>query len=163
MSRLFWKALLAFLVLPGTFAFLVPLTLLAPSWRGLAIDPLGVVPLLLGIAALLATVREFYVAGRGTLAPWSPPEHLVTTGLYRFSRNPMYVAVVMILFGWAALFHSGALLVYALAVAAAFHLRVVFGEEPALRRTHGQSWVRYEAAVPRWFFRFRSNNREVTP
>ncbi|HSC15967.1 MAG TPA: isoprenylcysteine carboxylmethyltransferase family protein [Gammaproteobacteria bacterium] len=163
MSRLFWKALLAFLVLPGTFAFLVPLTLFVPSWRGVGMDPLGLVPLLLGMAALLATVREFYVAGRGTLAPWSPPRELVTTGLYRFSRNPMYVAVVMILFGWSALFHSGELLVYALAVAAGFHLRVVFGEEPWLKRTHGESWVRYQARVPRWFFGFRSNNREVTP
>ena len=163
MSRLFWKALLAFLVLPGTFAFLIPLTVFVPSWRGLSLAPLGLVPLLLGVAALLATVREFYVAGRGTLAPWSPPRALVTTGLYRFSRNPMYVAVVMILFGWAALFHSAALLVYALAVAAAFHLRVVFGEEPALRQAHGDSWVRYAARVPRWFFGFRSNKREVTP
>jgi protein-S-isoprenylcysteine O-methyltransferase Ste14 len=163
MSRLFWKALFAFLLLPGTFAFLVPLTLFAPRWRGATLDPLGLVPLLLGAAALLATVREFYVAGRGTLAPWSPPEQLVTTGLYRFSRNPMYVAVVMILFGWAALFHSAAMLVYALAVAAGFHLRVVFGEERWLKRAHGETWVRYEARVPRWFFRLRSNNREVTP
>jgi protein-S-isoprenylcysteine O-methyltransferase Ste14 len=163
MSRLFWKALFAFLVLPGTFAFLVPLTLFAPRWRGATLDPLGLVPLLLGAAALLATVREFHVAGRGTLAPWSPPRELVTTGLYRFSRNPMYVAVVVILFGWAALFHSGELLVYALAVAVAFHLRVVFGEEPALKRTHGQSWARYEERVPRWLFGSGSNNREVTP
>ena len=159
MRRLFWKALLAFLVLPGTFAFLVPLTLFVSSWRGVSMDPLSLVPLLLGMAALLSTVREFYVAGRGTLAPWAPPRELVTTGLYRFSRNPMYVAVVMILFGWSALFHSGELLVYALAVAAGFHLRVVFGEEPILRRTYGQSWVRYEARVPRWFALFKNTER----
>jgi protein-S-isoprenylcysteine O-methyltransferase Ste14 len=162
MSRLFWKALLAFLVLPGTFGFLIPLTLFLPSWRNLSWDPLGLVPLLPGIAALLATVREFYVAGRGTLAPWSPPEHLVTTGLYRVSRNPMYVAVVLVLLGWAALFHSTALLIYALAVAVAFHLRVVFGEEPWLRQTHGDRWARYEARAPRWFAPFKHNG-EVTP
>jgi protein-S-isoprenylcysteine O-methyltransferase Ste14 len=101
---------------------------------------------------LLATVREFYVAGRGTLAPWSPPRELVTTGLYRVSRNPMYVAVVLVLLGWAALFRSLPLLVYALAIAVGFHLRVVFGEEPWLAQTHGESWSRYRAQVPRWFF-----------
>jgi protein-S-isoprenylcysteine O-methyltransferase Ste14 len=62
----------------------------------------------------------------------------------------MYVAVLLVLLGWAALFHSTALLIYALAVAAGFHLRVVFGEEPALRRAHGDRWVHYEARVPRW-------------
>jgi protein-S-isoprenylcysteine O-methyltransferase Ste14 len=118
---------------------------------------------LLGVTLLLSTVREFYVAGRGTLAPWSPPDELVTTGLYGFSRNPMYVAVVLVLLGWAALFHSGALLVYAVAVATGFHLRVVFGEEPWLEQTHRASWSRYRAQVPRWFVGSRKNSTGVTP
>jgi len=161
-SRLFWKALLAFLALPGIVAFLVPLTLFPPRARDFSVDPLGLPLLLLGVAALLSTVHEFYVAGRGTLAPWSPPEQLVTTGLYRVSRNPMYVAVILVLLGWAALFRSFPLLVYALAVAIGFHLRVIFGEEPWLAQTHGDPWVRYAARVPRWFGRFK-HNREVTP
>ena len=74
----------------------------------------------------------------------------------------MYVAVVLVLLGWSALFHSSALLVYAVVVAAGFHLRVVFGEEPWLKQTHGDSWFRYEARVPRWFGPFK-HNREVTP
>jgi protein-S-isoprenylcysteine O-methyltransferase Ste14 len=150
MSSMFWKAVFAFVALPGTVAFLVPLTVFLPR-PPILLDRLGLVPLLLGVTLLLSTVREFYVAGRGTLAPWSPPDELVTTGLYSFSRNPMYVAVVLALLGWAALFHSWALLVYAVAVAAAFHLRVVFGEEPWLAQTHRGSWLRYSAQVPRWF------------
>jgi protein-S-isoprenylcysteine O-methyltransferase Ste14 len=159
-SALFSKAVLAFVALPGIVAFVVPVTVFLP--RPLLLDRLGAVPLLLGITLLLSTVRELYVAGRGTLAPWSPPEELVTSGLYGFSRNPMYVAVVLVLLGWAALFHSWALLVYAVAGAAAFHLRVVFGEEPWLKRTHGDSWSRYEARVPRWLG-LAKHNREVTP
>ena len=154
MSRLFWKALLAFLVLPGTVAFIVPLTIFLP--RQVSPDPLGLVPLLLGIVLLLATVREFYVVGRGTLAPWSPPEQLVTTGLYRYSRNPMYVAVVLVLLGWAALFRSFPLLVYTLVVTIGFHLRLVFGEEPWLAQRHGDHWLRYAAGVPRWLFGART-------
>ena len=161
MSSMFWKAVFAFVALPGTVAFIVPLTVFLPR-PPVLLDRYGLVPLLLGVTLLLSTVREFYVAGRGTLAPWSPPDELVTTGLYSYSRNPMYVAVVLVLLGWSALFHSSALLVYAAAVAAAFHLRVVFGEEPWLAQTHRSSWLRYSAQVPRWFG-FANNGRGVTP
>jgi protein-S-isoprenylcysteine O-methyltransferase Ste14 len=149
-SKLFRKAAFALLVLPGIVAFAVPLLLFVPGWRNLSVDALGLIPLAAGIILLLCCVREFYVAGRGTLAPWAPPQDLVVTGLYRFSRNPMYVAVVLILLGWAATFHSWALAVYALAVGVAFHLRVVFGEEPWLARMFGDKWALYKADVPRW-------------
>ena len=161
MSSMFWKAVFAFVALPGMVAFVVPLTVFVPS-PPVLLDRSGLVLVLLGVTLLLSTVREFYVAGRGTLAPWSPPDELVTTGLYSFSRNPMYVAVVLVLLGWAALFHSVALLIYAVAIAAAFHLRVVFGEEPWLAQTHRGSWLRYSAQVPRWFGS-GNNGRGVTP
>ncbi len=141
------KALLAFLALPGTVAFLVPV-LLAP--RGGAPNLFGLLPMSLGAAMLLWCVRDFYVAGKGTLAPWAPPRHLVTVGLYRFTRNPMYVAVSTILLSWAVLFRSQTLLVYAVCVMLAFHLRVIFAEEPWLAREFGDEWDRYRASVPRW-------------
>ena len=73
-------------------------------------------------------------------------------GLYRHVRNPMYVAVVTILLGWSAAFGSKGLLGYAAVIAVAFHLRVVFGEEPWLARTHGAEWEEYVRRVPRWFW-----------
>jgi protein-S-isoprenylcysteine O-methyltransferase Ste14 len=148
-NMLFWKALLAFLVLPGIVAFAAPLLLLKPAAAPFTLP--GVIVVVAGSALLLWCVREFYVSGRGTLAPWSPPQTLVVTGVYRFSRNPMYVAVVLILWGWAAGFQSRGLAIYALAVMLAFHLRVVFGEEPWLAGRYGQQWDRYRALVPRWF------------
>jgi protein-S-isoprenylcysteine O-methyltransferase Ste14 len=99
---------------------------------------------------LLWCVRDFFVAGKGTLAPWSPPQRLVVVGLYRYSRNPMYVAVTLILLGWALVFGLWALLWYTLFVVIAFHLRVVLGEEPWLARTHGQEWSDYTGRVRRW-------------
>jgi protein-S-isoprenylcysteine O-methyltransferase Ste14 len=147
-SGLFWRALVAFLVLPGVVAFVVPVFLLAPRVRHF--DLLGLLPLGIGVALLLWAVRDFYVAGRGTLGPWAPPQDLVVVGLYRISRNPMYISVVLVLAGWAIGFRSRDLLVYAVAVAVAFHLRVVFGEEPWLSRTHGEQWHRYKERVPRW-------------
>jgi protein-S-isoprenylcysteine O-methyltransferase Ste14 len=70
--------------------------------------------------------------------------------LYRFSRNPMYIAVTLILLGWSLTFGLRGLLAYALVVAIAFQLRVVLGEEPWLARTHGQQWTDYVRRVRRW-------------
>ena len=148
--RMFARALLAFLALPGVVAFAVPAVWLHSSGRTTPVHPLGLVPLAVGVAALLWCVRDFYVSGRGTLAPWAPPANLVVVGLYRFSRNPMYVAVTLILLGWAAAFASRGLLVYAAAVAIAFHLRVVIAEEPWLAQKHGVAWQEYSRRVPRW-------------
>ena len=112
--------------------------------------PIGLLPLAAGFALLLWCVRDFYVSGKGTLAPWSPPRHLVTVGLYRYSRNPMYLAVTMMLAGWAVCFWSPVLAIYTGSVIVGFHLRVVFGEEPWLARTHGAAWDEYQRKVPRW-------------
>lgn len=160
MNGLLARAVLAFLVLPGTVAFLVPWLLLAPGQSGQVVSAFGLIPFVLGVVLLLWCVRDFCAAGRGTLAPWSPPRHLVVTGLYRFSRNPMYIAVLLVLWGWAVGFRSRAIAVYALLVMLAFHFRVILGEEPWLARTHGEEWVRYKAQVPRWFgFHRQSNSR----
>jgi protein-S-isoprenylcysteine O-methyltransferase Ste14/pimeloyl-ACP methyl ester carboxylesterase len=154
-ARMTARALLAFLALPGVVAFLVPLL-----WGTSQVDERSfawpsLVLLLPGIGMLVWCVREFAVRGRGTLAPWDPPRHLVASGLYRISRNPMYVAVSLILLGWAVAFRSWPLLLYALAVMAAFQLRVVSSEEPWLARMHRDEWTRYAARVPRWLFRSR--------
>lgn len=147
---MFIRATIAFLALPGVVAFLVPL-----AWIRLAGLPLhrpyGLGVVALGVVGLLWCVRDFYVSGKGTLAPWAPPRELVVVGLYRYSRNPMYVSVALILLGWALAFASAGLLAYALTIMVAFQLRVVFGEEPWLARTHGATWDRYTRRVRRWF------------
>lgn len=155
MNGLLARAVLAFVACPGTVAFLVPWLLLRLGPNSQPVRA-GLVPLVLGIALLLWCVRDFYVAGKGTLAPWAPPQRLVVTGLYRYSRNPMYIAVVLILWGWTLAFRSRAMAIYALAIMLVFHLRIVLGEEPWLARTHGETWVGYKARVPRWIG-FRPN------
>jgi protein-S-isoprenylcysteine O-methyltransferase Ste14 len=145
------RALLSFVALPGVVAFVVPACLASPlSERELHV--VGVPPFAAGVVLLLWSVREFYVAGKGTLAPWDPPRHLVTCGPYRVSRNPMYLAVTLTLIGWAAAFQTRALWYYALIVVAAFHARVVLAEEPWAARTFGVEWQRYKDRVPRWLF-----------
>ena len=111
---------------------------------------LAAVPLGLGMLLLLWCVREFYVAGRGTLAPWDPPQHLVTTGPYRISRNPVYIGVVTMLVGWCVLWGSRTLLIYAALFLCGFHLRVLLFEEPWAARQFAAQWHTYRARVPRW-------------
>ena len=107
------RALLAFVALPGVVAFAAPLLLawLDPKARGF--EPLALIPLVGGVFLLLWCVRDFYVSGKGTLAPWAPPRNLVVVGLYRWSRNPMYVAVLLVLLGFAIAFRSRQLLGHA--------------------------------------------------
>lgn len=131
-------------------AGLIPVLLMRGHVPYAAWLPFSVAVLGIGVFALLWCVRDFYVSGRGTLAPWDPPKRLVIVGLYRFVRNPMYVAVLTILLGWALLYQSWILLAYAAVVAAAFHLRVVLHEEPWLKRQFGTDWDDYAARVPRW-------------
>ena len=147
---MFLRALFAFVTMPGIVAFAIPAIWL---WRRNQLSlahPLGLVVLAVGTVGLLWCVRDFYVRGKGTLAPWAPPQELVVVGLYRYSRNPMYVCVLLTLLGWAASFASMDLFAYALLIAIAFHLRVVFGEEPWLAQRYGASWQIYKRQVPRW-------------
>lgn len=146
-----WRALFAFLAMPGIVALALPL------WIGLRklrtdgeFNAAGLTALIPGFVLLVWCVYELYVSGKGTLAPWSPPRHLVTRGPYRFTRNPMYVAVVLMLIGWTVCFRSPVLATYTASMAVLFHLRIAFGEEPWLARTHGEQWHEYRAKTPRW-------------
>jgi protein-S-isoprenylcysteine O-methyltransferase Ste14 len=145
------RAIAAFVALPGIVAFGLPVAIGTSAGSSVRHVGLAAAPLCLGTFLLLWCVREFYVAGRGTLAPWDPPQHLVTTGPYRHSRNPMYIGVIMILVGWCALWGSRTLLIYTVLFLCGFYLRVILFEEPWAARQFGAQWQEYRARVPRWF------------
>jgi protein-S-isoprenylcysteine O-methyltransferase Ste14 len=147
---MFARALLAFLILPGIVAGVLPLVLISTDpWRQDSWS-FGVIILGLGSFGLLWCVRDFYVAGKGTLAPWDPPKRLVVVGLYRYTRNPMYISVFMLVGGWALLAGSPLLGVYLILLTLAFHLRVLWHEEPLLSKQFPSEWAAYSAHVPRW-------------
>ena len=162
---MFVRAVLAYLALPGAIAFAIPGIGVSRLPNALSPSPLGIALFAVGTVLHLWCVREFYLRGKGTLAPWAPPVHLVTSGLYRYTRNPMYVAVLLVLAGWALAYSSRALAVYAGVVGIAFHLRVVLAEEPTLEGTFGEQWRTYRRAVPRWLLavpsRWRSGKTDV--
>jgi protein-S-isoprenylcysteine O-methyltransferase Ste14 len=152
---MFWRALFAFIAMPGMVAYAIPVAWLWQSQELHVRQPWGLVSLAAGTVGLLWCVRDFYVQGKGTLAPWSPPQQLVIVGLYRYSRNPMYVCVLLILLGWSVAFSSAGLLVYTPFIALAFQLRVIYGEEPWLAQRHGTVWQAYVGRVPRWLWPWR--------
>ncbi len=144
------RAVVAFLLLPCLFAGLVPWCLSSwDPWAGQGWAAASLL-LLIGLLVLLRCVWDFYVSGKGTLAPWSPPEHLVTVGLYRYTRNPMYLSVLLIIAGWALRAGSPLTAGYLVVIACAFHLRVVMYEEICLAEQFPEQWEKYAAAAPRW-------------
>jgi protein-S-isoprenylcysteine O-methyltransferase Ste14 len=148
---LFLRALLAFLMLPAVVGFMVPWWIAAADRSRTGGWWVGGLVAAAGLVVLLWCVRDFYVSGKGTLAPWDPPKRLVIVGLYRFMRNPMYVGVLTLVAGWSLLAGSAWLAAYGAALAVGFHLRVIWAEEPWLARQFGADWAAYAAAVPRWW------------
>lgn len=114
--------------------------------------------MLLGFIILFRCIRDFYVSGKGTLAPWDPPKKLVVVGLYRHMRNPMYVGVLALVVGWSMLLTSPVLILYTLILAISFHIRVVTHEEPWLESRFGSEWQKYCTEVSRWLPRLRPWN-----
>ena len=103
-----------------------------------------------GLMLLLWCVRDFVVAGRGTLAPWDPTERLVVRGPYRHVRNPMISGVFSLVLGEAALFGSLALLGWFAVVLAVNAVYLPLVEEPGLRDRFGPDYDAYRVHVPRW-------------
>ncbi|HEY8211844.1 MAG TPA: isoprenylcysteine carboxylmethyltransferase family protein [Myxococcaceae bacterium] len=147
-------------VAPGTVAGLIPW--LISRWRfsepffGVgAFRVLGVVLMAAGLPVLLSAFARFALQGLGTPSPSAPPERLVVTGWYRHVRNPMYVAVVSLIFGQGLLFGNAGVLAYGLVAWVVFHVFVLAREEPRLRGRFGAEYQEYCAHVRRWIPRVR--------
>ena len=148
------KTLLFTILLPGSVTAGIPCLLLSSGW-GLTFDIgnwrfIGVILIALAIAVYIWTARDFIAIGKGTPAPVDPPRTLVARGLYRIVRNPMYIGVLLALLGEAIFLASLALLVYTIVIWLAFHLFVVYYEEPKLRRQFGLEYDEYCQTVSRW-------------
>jgi protein-S-isoprenylcysteine O-methyltransferase Ste14 len=146
-----------FVLAPGSTAGLVPWSLTV--WRhrhspGMY-DVAGGLLLLVGLAVAVAAFVQFVREGRGTPAPVAPTQELVVGGLYRYVRNPMYLAVASMIAGQVMIFRSVAVLIWLGVFLVAVVSFVTGYEEPTLRRTHGESFERYRRSVPGWWPRLR--------
>jgi protein-S-isoprenylcysteine O-methyltransferase Ste14 len=149
----------AFLLLaPGVVAGLIPWWL-----TGWDVDYDFWLPLRVAGGALVAVsatilvqaFARFVVEGLGTPAPVAPTERLVIGGLYRYVRNPMYLAVIGAIAGQAVLLGQVELLVYAGALWLVFAAFAHWYEEPTLRRQFGEEYETYRRSVPAWIPKIR--------
>lgn len=152
--RLFASAAFFTSIAPFSVTVIIPRLLLpahpAPATGAAFI--FGLAAVASGALIYLRCAADFIFAGRGTPAPYDPPRFLVERGLYRFTRNPMYVGVVGAVAGEALLFRSRTLAIYAAILLVGFHLRVLYYEERVLRKTFGAAFEDYCRRVPRWLW-----------
>jgi len=148
---------LFFVAAPGFAAALVPWLL--TGWRmrddlpPILLWParvVGVVLIVAGVPVLVHAFARFVREGLGTPMPAAPTEKLVVGGLYRYVRNPMYVAVTATVLGQALLLDQPVLLVYGALLWLAFALFVRGYEEPTLQKRYGDSYDEYRRTVPAW-------------
>ncbi len=121
----------------------------------------GLLSVFTGILFYLRSAKSFLLNGKGTPAIWftkklkfligEEPFEMVSTGLYKYSRNPMYLGIILIIIGEAVYFESENILIYSILLAVFFHLVVVFLEEPHLKRKFGAEYNEYLGKTPRWF------------
>ena len=152
---LFLKNLLFTLLLPGTVAVYLPLLIVRPgTMKGALGTTVALFLFAVGGSIYAWCVWDFATFGRGTPAPIDAPKKLVVRGLYRYSRNPMYVGVLTVILGWTVLFGSGWLALYLAVVATVFHLFILLYEEPHLRKLFGGQYEEYCTQVGRWLPRY---------
>lgn len=152
MKLLWLRGVFFALMNPGIVGFVIPYFLTRnQSWQpNTSILLFGLAIVTMGTVALLACIFQFGTQGKGTLSPLDPTRRLVTTGIYRFTRNPMYVSVATILIGECFITATRGMLTYTLIVCIAFHVFVVFREEPRLTRAFGDEYLSYSKRVRRW-------------
>ncbi|HEY6446591.1 MAG TPA: isoprenylcysteine carboxylmethyltransferase family protein [Acidobacteriaceae bacterium] len=152
-----------FFVAPGVVAGVVPWWMnrwrfSSPAWDPPPVRSVGVALTVIGVVALVECFARFATRGRGTPAPAMPTETLVVSGLYRYVRNPMYLAVFAVIVGQWMLFGDRGTLLYAACVGVAFALFVMLYEEPTLRRRYGAQYEEYCSHVRRWWPRLQAWN-----
>ncbi|MCX6276424.1 MAG: isoprenylcysteine carboxylmethyltransferase family protein [Bacteroidetes bacterium] len=156
MFSLFIRNLILTILQPGIVAGLIPYFIarkkinegFMQNW--VAIQYAGCFLFALGLLIMTSCIVSFAVKGKGTLSPADPTKKLVTSGLYRFSRNPMYVGVMLILIGEALFFQAFGLWIYFLIIFFIFNVFTILVEEPRLLKDFGQDYRIYMEKVRRW-------------
>jgi len=159
-----WIRLIIFTILvPGTVAGYIPHRLVnevGPDWNKPTLKWIGLVVIILGITIYLVCAISFLLRGLGTPMIWfakplkflvgEEPKKLVASGIYKFSRNPMYVGVLMTVLGEALFYQRMVLIHYFIFLFILFHLVVIMIEEPHLKKKFGKEYEEYRKKTRRW-------------
>jgi protein-S-isoprenylcysteine O-methyltransferase Ste14 len=158
------RHVLAILALPFVVAVLIPFWIARTNGVHLALGTTtphliaqiaGLGLLVLGLLLFVSSLRRFARDGKGTLAPWDPPRHLVVRGPYRYVRNPMISGVLFVLFGEALMLLSGPHAQWALIFLVINVIYIPLLEEQRLKARFGEEYIEYCRHVPRLLPRLR--------
>ncbi len=161
-----YKQILSILLLPTVVTVVIPIIILYRTGTlnvGWSLNPwLSVIPpfggillIALGLTLMIRTISLFATVGRGTLAPWAPPERLVVRGIYRHVRNPMISGVLSVLCGEVLLAGSRPLSGWLGTFLLINLIYIPLLEEPGLEERFGQQYGIYKRNVPRWIPRLK--------
>ncbi|MEW8323166.1 MAG: isoprenylcysteine carboxylmethyltransferase family protein [Candidatus Thiodiazotropha taylori] len=131
--------------LGGVIGYYFPMPL--PHW--VMLQWIGAMLSAAAIAITLWGMREFH-ASRNPVAPIRPVNRLMVSGPYRFTRNPLYLSLILLQLGLALFFLNGWMLLLLLPAALIVHLYVVAREEAYLLRRFGADYQTYRERVRRW-------------
>jgi protein-S-isoprenylcysteine O-methyltransferase Ste14 len=103
----------------------------------------------IGIIVAIRCSIDFVVRAKGSPIPFTPIKELIVTGVYRYVRNPLYIAGSSVLIGETLMFQSFGLLIYFIIMFAQFYLLALM-EETVLEEQFGVKYKQYRRSVPRW-------------
>jgi protein-S-isoprenylcysteine O-methyltransferase Ste14 len=155
------KSLFFLIFVPGLLIGYIPYVVSTTDTEFASLGVIAYIAFLLWFlasAAMFWCFWNFLVNGRGTPAPIDPPKELVVVGLYRYVRNPMYVAGLIGLLGWILWSPSFSLILVFIIFFIATHLFITLYEEPNLKKRFGESYEQYLHQVPRWIPKFTKNS-----
>lgn len=156
----------AIVLLPGNALIVIPAILLYFTNYSYAYPHtvqiiIGMIFLLLGLFLAIWTMYLFEVVGKGTAAPWHPPQKLVVKGPYRHVRNPMLTSVLIMILAETLLLHSYVLLIYFFAFLVINTIYFYFFEEKSLEKRFGEDYVMYKQNVSRWIPKIKPYNQNL--
>ncbi len=141
------------LILSLLLNYLIPLQLSLVMPRTASLSS-GAILAGAGVAIVMAVRRQFNQAGQPT-DPGRPTTQIITTGVFSWSRNPLYLGGLIFMLGIAALLNSIWLLILLLPATTAAHFILILPEEKYLLARFGGSYRQYTRSVRRWFGRRR--------
>jgi protein-S-isoprenylcysteine O-methyltransferase Ste14 len=165
------RQMLAIVALPSVVAIAIPLwiarryhtSFTGPDTpAGLAAVVVGAFLCAVGLVLFAWSVGNFWLRGRGTLAPWDPPRRFVVEGPYRFVRNPMISGVIFVLLGEACTLRSRPHAVWAGVFVLINAIYIPLLEEPMLAARFGEPYARYKRDVRSFVPRLRAWKPEET-
>jgi protein-S-isoprenylcysteine O-methyltransferase Ste14 len=143
-------------VLPPTYFLVALVATLGLHWLlpvrqliGFPVNLAGAVPILAGIVLNLLADRLFKVHDT-TVKPFRESSALVTSGVFRRTRNPMYLGLVLILLGCGWIAGSATALVPGIVFGVLMDRRFIRTEESMLAAKHPEAWREYRSHVRRW-------------